>query len=624
MSALLGLLILAAPPLALPPGLTRPVFTAPPAMDRAPLPPGFARARFAREHGAPVPAALTDSDLIVGYPDTAEVRIITGRFEHSGNIIVLNRGTLLFDRADAVLRGDIHVYNSGTFRAAGGRLTVVQQFAYQYVAAVTGAGSFELDSAAVDCNGWSWSLLVADSAALSVRASTLRNGFATIAPLHRSTVDYAHSDFSSEFVIFDSCRVTIANCDTTLIWLNFPDSSTADLALPDPDTTILHWRLDGSTPGVSGIGYSVTLDTVESVLWGCFPLPGSSVTFRDSRLRATGLIIPGRDSVALTGLLNNQHHADYRLPLDDRDYRLVNTDLATWNLYPAGAVDFTLTSSVFGELLAMDSSRATIQNSICDGSGGYIGAEAGSTLLFLGCLITTQVVSRDRSLLLGGLSTLLFGPITSTDASTMLLLFCATEREPAARDTSLLYLCDWGLPDGAAVDDSVLITGTADIRPGPHNPVRFGSRRLDWARAESAGAWHPVGPVSTEPVNGDTLGIWDTRGLTPGQYALRLTLANSLGDSIVPERPVFLGVAGIAAQTPPRHATPRLTVAPNPTRGPVTIHTDGCTDVSVFDPLGRLIRVTRATGGSTALNLPPGVYFVRGAGAEPARLTILP
>jgi hypothetical protein len=623
-SALLGLLLLAAAPVTLPPGLARPAITVPPLAATSPLPPGFARAGFARGHQAP-PVAFTDSDLVVGYPDTAEVRVITGRFEHSGNIVVLNHGTLLLDHADVLLRGDIYVYNSGTFRAAGGHLTVDQQFAYQHVAAVTGAGRFEFDSASVDFNGWSWSLLVADSAAFSVRASALRNGFATIAPVHHSSVEYSHSDFSSEFVIFDSCRIAVSNCDTTLVWLHFPDGSTADLTLAEPDTTILHWELNGSTPGVTGIRYSVTLDTVRSVLWGCFPLAGSQVTFRDSRLRTTGLIIPDGDSLAISGLLNNQHHDDYRLPLADRDYRLVNTDLSTWNLYPGGALNLTVTSSVFGELLAADSCRVTIQSSICDGSGGYLGAEKQSTLLFLGCLVTSQVVSRDRALAVGGLSTVLYGPVTATDASTMLLLYCVTERTPVARDTSLLYLCDYAVPDGASVDDSILIAGTADIRPGPQNPVRFASYRLSFASVDSPGVWRPVGAVHPAPVVGDTLDVWDTRGLVPGTYFLRLTLTNSVGDSIEPVKGVFLGVAGIAEDGPARLPAPGLCVAPNPARGPVTVRLNAPTRIGVFDPLGRLVRAIPARPSPFALDLPPGLYFLHpdAPGAAAARVVVV-
>jgi hypothetical protein len=563
------------------------------------------------ESGAPfcpVPA-LTDSDLVVGFTDTLETRVISGSYTHSGNIIVLNHGTLILDHADFRLRGNVYVYNSGALRIQGGTFTVLQQFAYEFTSGVLSAGKVELDSALADFNGWSWSMLVADSARLRVTNTNLRHGFATIVPMGRGDVEYRDADFSSEFVIFDSCRVALSNCDSVLPWLHFPAGSTADLVLAEPDTTILHWQLDSLTPGVSGIRYSLTLDTISHVLWGCFPLPGSDVTFRDSKLRTTGLIIAGTDSVTINSLTNNQHYVDYTLPLEDRTYRLQNTDLTTWNLYPGDSLTLVLNSCVFGELLAQGNSRATIQSSICDGSGGYIGSESQATLLFLGSLINTQVVSRDRSLMLGGLSSVFYGPVTSTDASVMLLLFCTTEREPLARDTSLLYVCDYSIPEGATVESDLAITGTADIRPGPYNPVEFGSYRFSYASADSQTVWHPIGTTHYAPVIDDTLEMWDTHGLAPGVYVLKLTLKNSYGDSLEPTKGVNLGYAGVAdGMRQPAYGPRSL---PTVVRSVLFLSPSQFTlHSSLFSLSGREV-IDLKPGPNDVSHLAPGVYFVR-------------
>ena len=608
-----------------------------------PLPPGFARAAAMRHalssarSSLSLPPAFDDSDIVVGYPDSNETRVISGSYAHAGDIVVVNHGTLVLDHADFALRGNIHVYNSGTLQVRGGRLVIGQQFAYEFGSEVTDSGRIELDSASADFNGASSSIYVGGDAELLVTSSTLRNGFATIVPVARSQVTCQRSDFSSEFVIFDSCRINLANCDTMLLWLHFPQSSIADLALPAPDTTILHWELNDSTPGTSGIGYSLTLDTIASVLWGCFPMPGSDVTFRDSRLRTTGLIIPGGDSITFSGLLNNQHHDDYTLPLADRTYRLVNTDLATWNLYPSDSVHLALNSCVFGELLTAGRARADIQSSICDGSGGYLGSEGTSTLFFLSSLVTTQVVSRDRSIMFGGLSTVLYGPVTSTEASTMLLLFCATDQEPRARDTSLLYLCDYSIPSGAAVDETLAIFGTVDIRPGPLNPVGFGSYRFSWASADSQTAWHPIGTTHTEPVANDTLEVWNTHGLASGTYILKLTLYNSNGDSLEPLRAVYLGLAGVEDRRTPDPSCIKLEAAPNPSRGSVTLrvsarpsslsHASSAFSLCLYDAAGRQLRSFAIRHSPFVISdVPPGIYFVEFAtptGSTRTRLTII-
>jgi hypothetical protein len=588
------------------------------------LSPGWARAAAARhELVLPVPVAFTDSDLVVGWPDTAETRRITGRYEHSGRIIVVNRGTLVLDSADFVLRGDVFVQDRGTLRVRKGSLLVAQQFAYQYGGTIAGRGRVELDTCRVNYGGFSWGPGLTDSASFEVDCCTLRLGFTTLGMLGSAQVRCSGSDFASEYVVFDSSRLDISRCDTALVWLGLPTGCVVDTRLPGADSTIRHWEFRSGLPGVQGVGYSVTLDTVTGVMWGAFPLRGSSAIIRDSRLRATGVILQGTDSVYLAGLVNNQQYPDFTLGLADRTFRLVNTHLATWNLYPSDTVRFVLESSVFGELLAGSSAHATVQNAICDGTGGYIGSEWTSQLLVVGSMVNTQVVSRDRSVLFGAASTIRYGSVNATDASAMVLVFCTSEYEPQARDTSVLYLCDYTVPPNASVESEFAITGTADLRPGPYNPLRFGSYRMSFASADSPAVWHPIGTTHTEPVLDDTLETWDTHGLAPGVYVLKMTLKNSVGDSLEPTKGVILVMAGLAGA---RTSAPagRLVLdepVPNPARGASVISyvapPQSRVDLAVLDLQGRVVArlVDRdgapGSGSVTWRANCPGVYIVR-------------
>ena len=600
------------------------------AQASAGLSPGWARARAAEMQMRPcrlaVPVARPDTDIMVGYPDSNEVRVISGTYSHRGRIIVLNNGTLVLDSADFTMRGDIFVLNHGTLRIRKGRLTVPQQFAYQYGAQVSNDGRIEFDTCQARYGGSSWGVAVTDSAAFTVSACTLRYGFTTVSLLRHAQVDYTGSDFSSEYVVFDSCRLHVSHCDTALVWLGFTSGTVADITLPGADTTLRHWEIHDGMPGVSGIGYSVTLDTMTGVLWGSFPQPGCSVTVRDSRMRTTGLLIPGPDSVYMSGLVNNQQHADYTLPLADRQFRLVNTYLGTWNLYPVDSSRFVLESSVFGEMLAMGALKAVIQNSICDGSGGYIGAEGTSQLFFLLSMIETQVVSRDRSLVLGAASTVRFGTVNATDASTMLFMFCSSEFDPRPLDTSVVYLCDYTIPSWATVDTSFPVSGTADIQPGPENPVRFASYRFSYASADSQTNWHPIGVAHSTPVHNDSLELWDTHGLTPGPYILKMTLTNSNGDSIEPTKGVNLGYAGIgnSSQLTANSSKPLPTVVRNVFVLPEASSRKPQATSWLLDATGR--RVLRLRPGANDVSyLAPGVYFVRftASGAQVTRKLVL-
>ena len=577
------------------------------------LSPGWLRARaLTRDFRLDPTVALTDSDLIVGWPDTTEVRRISGRYEHSGRVIVVNRGTLILDSADFTLRGDIYVMNNGRLVVRKGQLLILQGFAYQYGGQVSGAGRIEFDSARVSYGGQSWGPALLDSALLAVCGCTLRLGFTTVAMLGQSRADYSGSDFSSEFVVFDSSRLSINRSDTALIWLGFPRGSVVDTRLPGADTVIRHWEFRSGLPGVRGVGYSVTLDTVTGVMWGSFPMKGCSATIRDSRMRSTGVMIPGPDSTYLSGLVNNQQHADYTLPIADRLYRLVNTYLQTWNLYPSDSARFVLESSVFGEMLAMNARTATISNSICDGSGGYIGSEGTAQLIFLLSMIETQVISRDRSVMVGAASTIRFGSVNATDASVMLLMFCQSEFTPRALDTGVVYLSDYTIPVGASVESEFPITGTADLRPGPESPLRFGRYRMSFAAADSPAVFHPIGTTHTAPVFDDTLETWSTHGLEPGVYILKMTLSNSAGDSIEPTKGVYLGYAGLLGHTA-ESKVPDFELFPNPAQaGAVRLQTNHPGRVCVLDMSGRILKSAICSLKSEmVLSLPSGVYVVR-------------
>jgi hypothetical protein len=205
----------------------------------------------------------------------------------------------------------------------------------------------------------------------------------------------------------------------------------------------------------------------------------------------------------------------------------------------------------------------------------------------------------------------------------MLLMFCDCEYDPQPLDTSVVYLCDYSIPSWASVDTVFPINGTADIQPGPQNPLRFGSYRFSYASVDSQTTWHPIGVAHTKPVHNDSLEAWDTHALAPGPYILKMTLTNSYGDSIEPTKGVNLGYVGVAEsrQRTANSSQPLPTVV----RGilflppsPLAIH------YSLFDRSGRMVLSLRP-GANDVSHLAPGIYFVRLAvpGAQVTRKLVL-
>jgi hypothetical protein len=337
-------------------------------------------------------------------------------------------------------------------------------------------------------------------------------------------------------------------------------------------------------------------------------------------------MIPGRDSVHVSGLVNNQHYTDYTLPLADRTYRLVNTDHLTWNLYPQDSTRFVLETSIFGEMLGYGSPRVTVNNSICDGSGGYIGSEGNTQYIVVGSTIYTQVISRDRSFMILAGSHITFGAVNATDASAMLLLFSTSDYYPVARDTALIFVSNYTIPSNASVESTVPVTGTADILHGPAQPVTFGNYRMLFAPADTPSAMRFLGPAHNQVVINDTLDLWDTHGLRVGAYILRMRLRDSANDSLDFDKGVYLNPSGVELEPTLPNLPNVLAISqpfPNPfsKRAAVSfaLPFPGHVTLKAYDLQGRLIRTLLdedRVGGYhkaewDARGVPPGIYFLR-------------
>lgn len=80
--------------------------------------------------------------------------------------------------------------------------------------------------------------------------------------------------------------------------------------------------------------------------------------------------------------------------------------------------------------------------------------------------------------------------------------------------------------NGAVLSGEVEISGTANI-PG------FGFYRYEYRGLTTSSAWRAIGAGDTPVVDGH-LGTWDTTLVLPGDYALRLVVADTAGNAPLP------------------------------------------------------------------------------------------
>lgn len=480
-------------------------------------------------------------DLVIGDSDPNETLTIEGSFFLHGNLIIVNNGVLNLQQADFHIDGDITVMGRGQLNVNGGRFTVMQEYIYEHEAIVLQGGSLRFSGVDFRSSGQSWSVALVDSSQYLLQDSQISDGFITTALLAKSRAQVVNTHLPGEFLCFGENDLQFNNSDSLIFWLVLPQESVVDTELPS-DSLLVNWRFSEAEAGVSGIPYATRIDSCTNVLWGAISVSGSDATFRNSNLRALGLLFRQPDSIVVKNITNGSFYMDELVAVPDRKFRLVNSEVQTWNFYPSARSRVTLQNCVFGELISQDSSQVFIDNSVCDGSGGYLGAFQNSFLIVFRTLVNTQVIARNSAVLLGALSACLGPEIDADEFAVMALLNTARFAEPQAYSAAIIFE---GLmqPVEGTVDSRVAVEGTARLLAGPLNPVQFQGYQVEYSTILPEPVWRATDGRHPQPVLDDTLSLWNTANLIPGNYALRLSLFHSLGEPIAFESPARLDLA---------------------------------------------------------------------------------
>lgn len=442
----------------------------------------------------------------------------------------------------------------------------------------------------------------------------------THAVLDSAQIEVSDMRFAGEFLSFHNSRMHFSGVDTLLIWLVLPEGSVVHQTLPGA-TLVPWWRFATGEPGVQGIPYEINVDSCRNVLWGLVSMAGSTSTFRQSTLRVIGLFFAGNDTVRVNNLVNGSSHGDDLLPVPDRNLRLIDSKVNTWNFYPSAGSRVEITSCIFGEILAQDSSYVVVYNSVCDGSGGYVGALGCSFMILYGCLVQSPVISRDSGILVGGQSAFLGSNVTADELAAIALFNTSYAQEPVAYTAGVIF--DEKLPAvRATVGEVVPLLGSARMLVGPQNPLHDAGYEIDYTLNFDENGWTSIVPRTSAMVREDTLGVWNTAGLPAGVHGLRLRLFGDFGEPItlVSSAQLFLPT-GVDTEEWVLPATFTLDNYPNPFNAATTFKLSmpsaGLVRLRIFNLSGqevtRLLETPLPPGVHTidwqAENLSSGIYF---------------
>ncbi|MBI2932029.1 MAG: hypothetical protein HYY16_10300 [Planctomycetes bacterium] len=482
----------------------------------------------------------TSGNLVIGDAPFEVHTVGAGQTQtHTGNVFVVGSGTLLVEGGVFRLQGvDTNILVSGQGKVIfrnGARLEYAQTYIAQHNLIVIGDGSAEFRDSTVDPGGSIQNVWLRENASYTAVSTQLLN-WTTWYIRNQPSLTLENVPRCGDIVFYDSPMLRFVNSAIIMPWLHFPAGSSADLAFPTAATPV-SMDISSATPGVSGIGWSLSVVNCSAVLWGVTPYPGSTVTVRDSQLRMARVPYAGSgDFVAAGTFRNESSHVDDLLPIPDRTFRLINTSVRWWKVDVENTARLQADSLRFSEMMVRDSAEARVTHSICEGQTIHLGATNGAFVHFQSGEVWTYVSVWDNAVMI--LDESLVDPSkgaityqTRNIAHGNSRLYCINSTlvyPPEAADGALVAFGMIDEPAGPVGNTAVPVTGSAWIEVGPNSTQSFSGYELAFA-TEGSSTWTTIAQ-SNQPVREDVLGTWDTTTLTAGSYQIKLTLLAS-GDA---------------------------------------------------------------------------------------------
>ncbi len=513
---------------------------------------------------AALAAQARAADIIVGDTPGETYTVPAGTvLEHTGNIAVIGTGSFVL-QGQLRLTGHLYVTGSGAFTADGGTLHIqgndthilvdsdgrlafrngaalhyVQTYVGQHYLTAWGRGRIEMDNASVDCDGSSETIVVRENAAYAARDVSAPD-WKTWYLYDSSTLSLENFTIGGDIVYYDRPAMTFVNCTGIMPWMHFDAGAVVDASFPAPSSPAdpVTRTIDGAQPGFSGIPWSLSIRNCTYVAWGINPYPGSSVTIRDSWLQMILFRFAGPGQQSIQGTFRNGSFCDdTTVPVADRTLRLVRTRVQWWKVDVMDGFQLAADSISFSEMMVFGASTARLTNSTCEGQTIHLGAVDQAYVEFERGEVWTYVSAWDDAVMVLRDSLVDFRKgayryQTRNIAHHRARLYALntafgyetdpSESEPEAQDEALAMFLFIDAPAAAAAGAAVEVRGSAWIKSGPSSPVLLSQWRLEAAPAGTSD-WTLLRESSTSERDA-VLKTWDTAGLAPGDYRLRLTL----------------------------------------------------------------------------------------------------
>jgi hypothetical protein len=542
-----------------------------------------------------------------------------------GNILILDDGQLIVRNCAFSLKGDLTALGNSRFSIDSASFTMLQDFIYQHMLIAGDSAAIEVTNSALSTSLFPAACVAAGRGSVVMDTVDMNDGFLTFALVEGGSMDVSYADRAGEFVVLgDSANLEIDHSDTVLVWLGFPEGSSGEVyGSPGMDDWVEQFIFPDST--CSGIDYYIQVDSLYALILATMAMDSTDVTVYDAALQSAGNIFWAPFTDTISGLVDGTLYTDWTAPFPGRTLRLVNTSIRAWNLYFNNNIEATLTSSIFGECHSSDSSRTTIMNAICDGSGGHMETNGSAFLLsFLSSYFTDALLQKHSTSVIF-LSNFVSGRIIGRDLAVAITYNTVMVNPIQVYDSATVMVAGLYPPSPAYIEDTLSIRGSAMMLKAAYSPFQFDGYRLEYAPREDTTVYYPITGRIPDPVDDGELCEFITVGLDVGSYLIRLWYflsAYASSDSLPFTNSIFLTYKTGIREVRESYEL-NLQALPSCVSSSAGIWyclpASGWVELSLYDPLGRKVAVIdegfKGAGGYRAKwdasQQPGGIYFLR-------------
>jgi hypothetical protein len=570
----------------------------------------------------------TNTKHINSYPDTLivgvkpyDTLVITGTLNHNGPIWVALNGVLIIKHANLTNIGDMDVFNNGKVIIDSSTVSFPQAYFYQRALVAVNKASVSISNTTLSYGGFSHNCSVYDTAVLTLTNVT-QPDWMTTGMGSRATININGTNQVGEIIIADYVNLNIKNATNCLLWHQFPDTAVINWSFGKHDTAY-KYHFNKSQPGIKGVEYNVSADSVYQVMWAMMPSSSSTINITNSKIRSIGLWFDKpKDSVIVSGITDNATYSSFTTPLSDRTLTFTNCTVQTWSFYVFHKSIINVSGCIAGEIGTENGSKMYGNNYLVDGSGGYHWTSDTSTITAGNATVNSYVRSEKNGFFIFAYGTIgNSGLAEAIDNALLIVIQSLVPADPTAINGGTAWFDNINQTGNLFADSIAPINGSAWIHNGPtSNWMHFKNWQLFYEPTGTT-IWIPITGIDTNEVSNNLLANWNTHTLNSGTYDLDLRITDSWGNSVdaikqVTLLPLILGINEL-------NNISGINIYPNPANQSVTIGFTSTTSenmqIEVTDISGKEVLISRKLSSISGKNtfqlntggLSSGTYICR-------------